>query len=534
MGIDSWTDSTVWFFGTGNQTEYVLNGHVSVDVLNGRPPGLRIGADVGAYLNWGSPTDIGLYLRLKPSNYYGLIKRRTDSNRWSKVQLWEVNWGAGFEGMPKRTTNGGSGTTDYAAWYSGVSMPKHLVPKYGNFPIFYRYPVDNSKDYFEIKTYAEMLKFPIVQNPGTKPPSVGGGRGNNPGWDGRIPSTGPGSGTPIVIGTNPPSSSDAQDIAWWLNYPPAASTNPNTTNPNPNTNKPNNKDKGKGQWVTGPDGKKYYLPPGIDFAGLQREYDRKHPKPETKIVVRMPKGYAARVSTYGTKPRIRQRYKKDPSTIVDPAFNKDGKGRNLIGEEIFEFPYIPQNIRYSDIGSQWQEIPRALNRSFVDWTGYKLMKVSMDFLVTEKMQVGPITTPNIVSDGLFYSVGAQLDILRRMATNKYPVTLEGLDDMLSVQSAYSRDPRGLQFVIQDLNITAGRRTVDINTGLAKNPSNIAAAQVSLTLQEIPIETVTIVKLPPLNLGTPLVGKNGGGGGGGVPSLGLQSDLLTGLKWEVRG
>lgn len=96
----------------------------------------------------------------------------------------------------------------------------------------------------------------------------------------------------------------------------------------------------------------------------------------------------------------------------------------------------------------------------------------------------------------------------------------------------SGQPRGIEFVIQDLNITAGRRTIDINTGLAENPSLIAAAQVSLTLQEIPIESVTIVKLPPLNLGTPLIGKKEGGGGGGVPSLGLQSSVLGGLKWTV--
>jgi hypothetical protein len=57
--------------------------------------------------------------------------------------------------------------------------------------------------------------------------------------------------------------------------------------------------------------------------------------------------------------------------------------------------------------------------------------------------------------------------------------------------------------------------------------------VSMTLTEVPIETVTLVKLPPLDLGTPLVGKPGdGSSGGGIPGLGLQSSTLTGLTWEL--
>ena len=474
---------------------------------------------------WGTnSTNFDPYLEeFKKSDYWGLIIDST-GNKYTIVRLWEHKIGGDFVGMPKRSNNDiRSQYAQYAARYTGAKADPKIAANFGliSYPVFSKYARVSFGGYYAILSTSERAPFETGKSKvGADTPSVGGGRGNNPGWDGNTtpPAIGPGSDTGTTIGTQP--------------FPDLSGLIPDLsgfTPPSPTTTGP---PKPGGQWVTGPDGKDYYLPPGIDFAGLQREYDRTHPKPETKIVVRMPKGYAARVSTYGTKPRIRQRYKKDPSTIVDPAFNKDGKGRNLIGEEIFEFPYIPQNIRYSDIGSQWQEIPRALNRSFVDWTGYKLMKVSMDFLVTEKIQVGPTTTPNVVSDGLFASVGGQLDILRRMATNKYPVTLEGFDDMVSVQSAYSRDPRGLEFVIQDLNITAGRRTVDINTGLATNPSNIAAAQVSLTLQEIPIETVTIVKLPPLNLGTPLIGKNGGGGGGGVPSLGLQSSVLTGLKWAV--
>jgi hypothetical protein len=144
-----------------------------------------------------------------------------------------------------------------------------------------------------------------------------------------------------------------------------------------------------------------------------------------------------------------------------------------------------------------------------------------------------VAAASSVSDGLMNSVTDELNRLRRMATRKSPITLEGFDDILSVQMARSslEAPKGIQFVINDLNITAGRRTINPATGLATDPSLIAAAQVSLTLQEIPVETVTIVRLPPLDLGTPLI-KKGGGPGGGIPQLGLQSDLLTGLNWYI--
>jgi hypothetical protein len=535
MGTISLWDENDGPYTRNSNGVFIINGGDFVKTTNLKPRGFR--TSIAGYMGKsGTNFEEGLgQFVLRPTKYWGLISD-VDKIKWTKVQLWEYYYGGQFVGMPRRRPLlPPNSLAVFAAYFAGDYVSSDRIssnpnsPKAG--PVF-RFYARGSKDYYAILDDNEFRLFKDSNQTPTIPasPPIGGGRGLNPGWDGTRtpPSTGPGGSAGITIGTNPPSSGDAQDIAWWLNYPPAASTNPNTTNPN--TNKPNNKDKGKGQWVTGPDGKSYYLPPGIDFAGLQREYDRTHPKPETKIVVRMPGGYLAPVPTKDTKPRMTQRFTQDPSKIVDQASNKD---RDFTVTETFMFPYIPQNIRYSDIGSQWQEIPRALNTSFVDWVGYKLMKVSMDFLVTEKMQVGSITTPNVVSDGLFNSVGAQLDTLRRMATNKHPVTLEGLDDILSVQMARSRSGsgRGLEFVIQDLNITAGRRTVDMDTGLATNPSNIAAAQVSLTLQEIPIETVTIVKLPPLNLGTPLVGKNGGGGGG-VPTLGLQSDLLTGLKWAV--
>ena len=469
----------------------------------------------------------GQYYQVKTGEWWGLI---TSNNVDFKiVRLWQLTLAAGptgtFNGYPKKTERDQSGGSNapWAAFTLGETYQDSGIGR--RLPLFYKYP-QNKNRYYEILSTDEMKKFPIGKAavasppassppPSSLPPSVGGGRGNNPGWDGTIPSTGPGSSTGIAIGTSPfPDFSGLIPDLSGFTPPPA-------TKP-PGPNKPG------GKWVTGPDGKKIYLPPGLDFSGFKQPPPP--PKPETKIVVRMPKGYAPPFSTAGTKPRMTQR-----------QLDLTDSGR-AIGTvtDTFIFPYIPQNIRYSDIGSDWREIPRAMNASFVDWSGYKLMKVSMDFLVSAQYipsikdkDKKVIAQGTAVSDGLMNSVTNELNMLRRMATNKFPVTLEGFDDILQIQMARSRfeQPRGIQFVIQDLNITAGRRTIDETTGLATTPSLISAAQVSITLQEIPVETVSIVKLPPLKLGNPIIGKGGGGGGGGVDNLGLQSGTLV-PPWTI--
>ena len=516
--INTWVGSFVWRYGTGNEPEYVLNNNFKVNVFNSVPGGSANLTQVPGYIAWGSPNQLGTYMTFRRTSNYGLIMRGNTGLKWSKVQLWEVNPGTGFMGMPQRTGTSSSGDTTYAGYFSGKYTTTDKLP------IFYRYPANSTAIYFQILTYTEMQKFPIVQytgpNPGSPDDAADRGRGNNPGnpgpGDDIPPVTGPGSGTGTTIGTSPfPDFSGLIPDLSGFTPPPPTKTGPN---------------KPGGKWVVGADGKKYYLPPGLDFSGFKK-VPPPVPKPETKIVVRMPKGYAPPFSTAGTKPRMTQRQ----LDLTD-----SGQAIGTV-TDTFIFPYIPQNIRYSDIGSAWQEVPRAMNTSFVDWAGYKLMKVSMDFLVSAqyipsiKDSDGKVIVQGTaVSDGLMNSVTNELNMLRRMATNKFPVTLEGFDDILQIQMARSRfeQPRGLQFVIQDLNITAGRRTIDATTGLATTPSLISAAQVSITLQEIPVETVTIVKLPPLELGTPVVGKGGGGGGGGAVTLGLQSELLTGLKWEI--
>jgi hypothetical protein len=497
----------------------------------------------GGYMG-SSSTNINIAAQLifRQTNYWGLVANSTRTT-WTQVRLWEYYDMGGFVGMPRRKNNLPNSTRAFfAAYYLGEYVDKTLVDSgYATsaLPVF-RYYGKAGTDYFEILDSNEVKIFPLSnsnfyapggyqypnQNPNLPPPPVKPPTSTNTPPD-RLetetnpPQIGSGSSSSTTIGNQP------YEGGWQPNgsvYIPGIGT---FRPPTPSSG--NGRD---GAWVTAPDGTRVWLPNGIDFEALARAAQPKQPNPETKIVVRMPKGYAAPQSTSGTKPRMSQSYYEPLRDADKNAYTLGllNGAPGFLKTRTFLFPYIPQNIRYSDIGSEWQEIPRALNAPFVDWNRYKLMKVSMDFLVAGQFKPNP-TTPNSVSDGLQTDVTQELNLLREMATSKNPVFLEGFDDILQMQISRSVNdvPRGMQFVINDLNIVAARRTVDPDTGLATSPSKIAAAQVSITLQEIPVETVTLVKLPPLNLGTPIINK-GGSGAGGVPSLGLQSSVLTG--WQI--
>jgi hypothetical protein len=502
---------------------FQINPAFKVERKNRKPSGKTL---CFGYPGKNSKDFIWTSLQFKLSNYYGLVVDKTGKN-WTQEQLWEYYDFGQFVGMPQVAPNAEwNGLSTFAGYFTGQYADAQITKNQSipQLPIFRQYGLRSSGAYFYILPASEANKFPLtptgtrperdanprVPPPVKTPPATTPSRPSGSA-DSMERQIGAGTGTSVAIGTNP-------DIF----VLPGEVFDDNAFSPRPPRNPPSGG--GGGKWVTGADGKQYYLPPGIDFEGLKREYERLHPKPETKIVVRMPKGYASPKTTIGDKPRMTQ---------IQLDLTESGRAIGEITRR-FVFPYIPQNIRYADIGSEWQEIPRALNVPFVDWNRYKLMKVSMDFLVAAQFKPGGPSSSGEVSDGLMNSVIPELNILRQMATNKFPVYLEGFDDILQVQMARSRyeKPRGMQFVINDLSITAARRTIDEQTGLATNPSQISAAQVSLTLQEIPIETVTIVKLPPLDLGTPLVNKPGGGSGGGIPSLGLQSNALTGLNWQI--
>ncbi len=212
------------------------------------------------------------------------------------------------------------------------------------------------------------------------------------------------------------------------------------------------------------------------------------PNPVVKIVTRMPLGYAGRGEPTSSRPQMIQRYKNDEGRPAD---------------DIFVFRYIPQGIKYSGLAGEWVEIPRAEDIPFVDWARWQLMKVSFSFIIADDR-----TEPNgaVVPDGLEQSIDAKIEQLRRMSQRKVPVMLANFDDMLSFQlrrgNSAVRNPNAvspnMEFVINDLSITATRRTADQITGAPTMPSHVAVAQVEITLTEIPVEVVGLVALPTID------------------------------------
>lgn len=212
------------------------------------------------------------------------------------------------------------------------------------------------------------------------------------------------------------------------------------------------------------------------------------PAPIIKIITRMPQGYAGRGAAASVRPQMVQRYTK-PAEADAPAVNLD---------DVFTFRYIPQGIKYSGLAAEWTEIPRAEDVPFIDWTRWQLMKVSFSFIIAnDRTETGG----RIVPDGLESSVDSQIEQLRRMAQRKTSVMLFNFDDMLSFQlrrGAANRTSPNMEFVINDLSVTATRRTTDASDGTPSTPSQIAVAQVEITLTEIPVEVVGIVALPPID------------------------------------
>lgn len=77
-----------------------------------------------------------------------------------------------------------------------------------------------------------------------------------------------------------------------------------------------------------------------------------------------------------------------------------------------------------------------------------------------------------------------------MAQTPFPVMFYGLDKLLTNQFRYddTGSPRGVQFVIQDLSISAQRRNAKLE---------ITRATAQITLQEIPVEKQEIIGMPVL-------------------------------------
>ena len=184
----------------------------------------------------------------------------------------------------------------------------------------------------------------------------------------------------------------------------------------------------------------------------------------TKIKVRAPLGY--------TQPAGR-------GADMRPHIAQVGAGGV---EDRYYFHNIPNAVSYQGLGSRWVEVPRKGDFPIVEWSDWTLMKVSFDFLVAHE------------HDGFYADVAEELEQLRRMAQRPLPVSVFGMDQLFEIQmQRASRTQRAMQFVIANFNIKSARRVA------GEGNKEIAAAQCSMTLQEIPIEEMKVVEmsLPPL-------------------------------------
>jgi hypothetical protein len=150
-----------------------------------------------------------------------------------------------------------------------------------------------------------------------------------------------------------------------------------------------------------------------------------------------------------------------------------------------EFKFAPNQISYSGIGSEWNNIPRSGSSPLVDWSGFKLMEVSFQFLLAPDKS-GSFDERGSDS-AIAFDVEEDIRKLRRMAVAPDPVTMLNFDSLLSEQVGFPYiDGRGVEFIIADLSISSLYSTSD---------GKINRAQCSITLREIPIDSIPLVSFP---------------------------------------
>ena len=164
-------------------------------------------------------------------------------------------------------------------------------------------------------------------------------------------------------------------------------------------------------------------------------------------------------------------------------YQKSSGGVSLVPLEHF-FQYRPNNISYSNIGSEWQEIARTNNSSILDFKNFKLMKISFEFVIGEK-------------ENLYKSCDEQITTLRKIASQPFPVKFDGFDKLFDEQIIYEPSNVGSgQFAIIDMSISSVYRAqpgVDLNV----KGGAISRATVNMTIQEIPRSNITTIKFAKL-------------------------------------
>lgn len=163
--------------------------------------------------------------------------------------------------------------------------------------------------------------------------------------------------------------------------------------------------------------------------------------------------------------------------------------QRIVRRHVFEI--IPNTFEFSQLSSTWNEVERSGNYPLVDWAKYNLTKCSFRFLVASRRIDEIAQQRTLVNDGMDVSIEDEIENIRIMAGSPSPVTFLNFNKLLSTsyRFPYLENTRGIQWVIADLSVTATR--------LTPNGRGIAAAEVSITLNEYPEIARDIVFLPPL-------------------------------------
>ena len=184
-----------------------------------------------------------------------------------------------------------------------------------------------------------------------------------------------------------------------------------------------------------------------------------------------------------------------PTLIQTYEGMKSSKQINGTPIRSFEFPFVPSQVNYTGLGINWTEIERTGSYPIVDWSSFQLLKISFNFDIVSMAQ------ENQAGFGLYYSCEDQILELREMAQAPYPVTFLNMDKFMQDEIRWPslNTGRGIEFVIQEFSVTATQRTSSNPTALVSStvPNQISRASCTMTLQEIPIENVDIVQMPPI-------------------------------------
>lgn len=161
-----------------------------------------------------------------------------------------------------------------------------------------------------------------------------------------------------------------------------------------------------------------------------------------------------------------------------PYYDANTDSMSFVADKFF-FHYKPNNITYANIGAEWQDIPRVNNTPLVDFKNFKLMKITFEFIVAEKIDE---------VSSLYASCEAQLKMLRQMATRPEYVQFTNMDTLFSEQLIYPdffSSGVATYFSIVDMSITSVQRSrQSIDTPFGAPAGSINRATVNMTVQEV--------------------------------------------------